>query len=91
MVERYLFLRLRPEERHRRDAIVATLRTELGNGVRIGTPADAHAEKAWDVSIAVGCTNPAAAEAWEQLAAPVLAPLRQAAVVEKGWTMEVSP
>ncbi len=58
MIDRFVFVRLKKEYVPERDAIAA-YSTEILNGIpgilkaEVGTPADDHAEAAWDLSIRV--------------------------------------
>lgn len=56
MVERYIFIRLKPEHARDRALVVTEARQALAQVPRlvafsVGTPADDHAAAAWDVSI----------------------------------------
>jgi hypothetical protein len=98
MIERYVFIKLKPEyatDQGRAEvrAHSETLRTipEV-TGLAIGTPADAGAIAAWDVSLVVRCATLAAVQRY--LNDPVHDAyyerfLRERAQVIKAWNFEV--
>lgn len=58
MIERYVFVRLKPEYAADRAEIATHAQRALSAltdpvDVRVGTPSDEHADKAWDLSFAV--------------------------------------
>lgn len=97
MITRYVYLRLAPEHRDQRQALVEQARRVLTPlpmvlSFHAGVPADDHAEAAWDICFEIRLESLAAVDAWQ--ADPVhrdyvdstLKPLVQ---VKKAWNFTV--
>ncbi len=69
MITRYVFVRLLPDHQGEASAIAAYTREALSGlpqirSLEVGRPADAHAAKGWDLSIAVTFDDLEAVEAY---------------------------
>lgn len=93
MVRRYVFVRLEDQEKERRHELALAAKetlSEQGATVVVGVPADAHADKAWDLSIELGLITPDGLRRFLELpdVARFFAALTTVAKVEKAWNME---
>ena len=97
MLTRYVYLRLKAEHRDQRDALVALARERLTplpmvRSFKAGTPADEHAERAWDICFEIRLDDLAAVDDWQT--DPIHRDyvdntLKPRVEVKKAWNFEV--
>jgi len=97
MLTRYVYLRLKAEHRAERDGLVAQARDLLTDlpmvrSFKAGTPADEHADRAWDICFEIRLDDVAAIDLWQNDPVHrtyVDGTLKPRVEVKKAWNFEV--